>query len=174
MKSKNIKLRALEPEDIDLLYKWENDPEIWHFSNTRTPFSRFDIEQYVLSTNKDLYKDRQVRFMIDMTGKEKLQTIGTIDLFDFDPLNQRAGVGIFIIPEARQNGFADEALQLLIQYAFNTLNLHQLYCNITSDNKKSIDLFKKNGFSFIGEKRDWILKNNDWINELIFQRLNDK
>ncbi len=172
MKSKNIKLRALEPEDIDLLYQWENDPDIWHFSNTRSPFSRFDIEQYVLSTNKDIYKDRQVRFMIDLISDTNPGTIGTIDLFEFDPGNLRAGIGIFIIPEARRNGYAGEAIQLVTDYAFKILNLHQLFCNVTSDNKKSIDLFQNLGFRLIGEKTDWLLKNNIWISELMFQRIN--
>lgn len=171
MKSENLILRALEPADVDLLYEWENNTDIWHLSNTNTPFSRFDLEQYILNSDKDIYKARQVRFMIDLTDESNPATIGAIDLFDFDPGNKRAGVGILISEEYRSRGLASEALDLLISYVENVLKLHQLYCNINENNEISIRLFKSKGFQVIGLKKDWNLIKDQWVHEYMLQRL---
>lgn len=172
MNGKKVKLRALEPEDVDILYQWENDQAIWHLSNTITPMSRFHIEQYVLSSGQDIYATRQVRFMIDLLNSENgTLTIGSIDLFDFEPAHLRAGVGILILEGFRGKGYASEALCLLIEYAFKTLHLHQLYTNISPDNPESIKLFEAKGFRSIGTKKQWNLVRNKWQDEIMFQLL---
>jgi len=165
--SKKIKLRAVEPSDIDLLFKWENDPKIWHLSNTLIPFSRFDLEQYVLNASKDPFSAKQVRFMIELS--ETANTIGSIDLFDFEPIHHRAGIGILISDQDRNKGFATEAIDLIMVYASKTLNLHQLYCNIEENNQISLALFEKKNFKKIGLKREWNLRNGEWINEYLLQ-----
>jgi len=172
IKGKNLKLRALEPSDVDLLYTWENDEKIWHLSNTQTPFSRFTLEQYVLNSGEDLYTAKQLRLMIGLVGDPPQKAIGSIDLFDFDPANRRAGIGIMITKNQRNKGYATEALQLLIDYCFNVLNLHQLYCNIGVDNTTSLKLFKKAGFKEIGLKKEWLLFRNNWMDEYILQLIN--
>ena len=106
LKRDNISLRAPEPEDIDFLLDMENDSGLWHVSNTNNPFSRFDIEQYVMLSDKDVYSAKQIRFIIDYSGKEKTQTVGAIDIFDFDAHNRRAGIGISIIEDQRKKGYA--------------------------------------------------------------------
>ncbi|MEI6061229.1 MAG: GNAT family N-acetyltransferase [Bacteroidota bacterium] len=166
----NLLLRAPEPADIDTLFRWENDMRIWHLGNTLTPYSRFAIEQFVLNTTDDIFASKQLRLMIDWhsSGPEAI-TVGSIDLFDFDPFHMRAGIGILIDESSRQKGFASEALELLIQYCFNTLNLHQLYCNIEQGNTDSIRLFTKAGFVECGNKKEWLLRKGNWTDELIFQ-----
>lgn len=167
MTSENIKLRAVEPTDIDLIFEWENDSSIWHLSNTLIPFSRFDLEQYVLNASKDIYSTKQLRLMIDL--KESNQTIGSIDLFDFEPMHHRAGIGILINNKERNKGYASEAIDLILEYSNKTLNLHQLYCNIEEINDISLSLFKKKQFKEIGIKKDWNLRNEKWVNEHILQ-----
>jgi diamine N-acetyltransferase len=166
----NLLLRAPEPSDIDTIFRWENDQRIWHLGNTITPFSRFAIEQFVMNTENDIYTSKQLRLMIDWHSAEKETiTVGSIDLFDFDPFHKRAGVGILIDEAYRQRGFASEALHLLIEYCFSTLNLHQVYCNIEQSNTESIRLFTKAGFSACGLKKEWLLRDGKWTDELIFQ-----
>jgi diamine N-acetyltransferase len=167
IKSNNIYLRAVEVGDINKIFAWENNIDVWHLSNTLIPFSKFDIEQYVLSAGKDIFAEKQLRLMIDLIATS--ETIGMIDLFDFDPLHHRAGIGILIDDKKRENGYASEALDLLIQYAKNTLNLHQLYCNIEEGNEISLNLFCKKNFQKIGLKQDWNLRNGKWINEYLLQ-----
>ncbi|MBN2173773.1 MAG: GNAT family N-acetyltransferase [Bacteroidales bacterium] len=173
IKGKNVVLRALEPTDVDLLYQWENDQKLWHLSNTLAPFSRFILEQYVLNSEQDIFTAKQLRLMIDKISDQKSTPIGTIDLFEFDPHNRRAGIGIFIVRNHREHGFASEALQLVIDYCFQTLQLHQVYCNISEDNEISLKLFQKQRFKIIGKKKDWLLLKNRWMDEYILQLIND-
>ncbi|NQV03497.1 MAG: GNAT family N-acetyltransferase [Bacteroidia bacterium] len=165
-----LNLRAVEPADVDLLLEWENDTSIWHVSNTLIPYSRFEIEEYVLNAKRDIFSARQLRLMIDLQIENNtIKTIGTIDLFDFDPMNLRAGIGIMIHEEFREKGHASEALEILIRYAFEVLQLHQLYCHISRENLVSIRIFEKLGFIRCGEKREWINTGDGWINEIMFQ-----
>ena len=165
-----IHLRALEPADLDLLYEWENDPSIWHLGNTLTPFSRFVLEQLLLNAQNDIYTNKQLRLMIDLNAPEdSVSTIGSIDLFDFDPYHHRAGVGILITDTQRRKGYASEALVLLKNYAFTLLDLHQLYCNINIENSNSLALFNKYGFEKCGKKKDWLWHNGSWHDELMLQ-----
>jgi diamine N-acetyltransferase len=169
LRNDHISLRALEPSDVDLLYQWENDPAIWQISQTLTPFSHFVIEQYVANSHQDIFTNKQLRLMI---CKEGNVPVGTIDLFDFDPLNQRAGIGILIAEkQERGKGFASNALQLLIDYCFSTLNLHQVYCNITADNEKSIILFQRHGFLITGIKKEWTRGTDGFVDELLLQKI---
>jgi diamine N-acetyltransferase len=171
MKYKSIKLRALEPEDLELLYEWENNNTYWTVSNTISPFSRYTLKRYIENSHKSIYETGQLRLMIDHIDDNL--TIGTIDVFEFDPFHKRAGIGILIANEAyKRKGFATMSLTCLINYCFKTLQLHQLYCNILSDNLISIDLFKKHGFVEIGIKKEWILTENGYVDVIMFQLLN--
>ena len=162
-----IRLRALEPQDVATLYQWENDTAIWVASNTQVPFSKFVLEQYVAASHLDLHTNKQLRLMI--TTKEGLD-VGAIDLFDFDSQHQRAGIGILVAEKMdRGKGYATEALNLLIQYCFTQLHLHQLYCNITIDNEASIQLFKKHNFAITGIKKDWIRVGDSFVDEFLLQ-----
>ena len=165
----SIRFRALEPDDIDLLYTWENDAEIWEVSNTFEPFSKYILAKYIKESQHDIYESKQVRMIIEtLNGK----AVGAIDLFDFDPFHFRAGVGILIHNKKdRQLGYATDALQLLCSYAANHLRLHQLYANISVDNLVSIQLFKKNGFELTGTKKDWRRTMDGWKSELFFQKI---
>ncbi|HET6992406.1 MAG TPA: GNAT family N-acetyltransferase [Bacteroidia bacterium] len=162
-----LKLRALEPQDVETLYKWENDTAIWVASHTQVPFSRFVLEQYIASSHLDLFTNKQLRLMI--TTKDGID-VGAIDLFDFDPQHQRAGIGILVAEKMdRGKGYATEALNLLIQYCFTQLHLHQLYCNVTVDNEESIHLFKKHHFTITGIKKEWIRVGDSFVDELLMQ-----
>lgn len=173
MQYKEIKLRAVEPEDLENLYEWENNSQYWIISNTVTPFSKYTLKRYIENSHKNVYETGQLRLMIDHI-KSKV-TIGTIDIFDFDPFHKRAGLGILIADdEYRRKGYASMALKCLIDYCFNTLLLHQLYCNILDNNCDSMDLFRKLGFKEVGLKKDWINTNNGYISEHLFQLIKEE
>lgn len=172
LEENNVKLRAVEPSDARLIYEWENDSSVWHAGNTIEPFSWHIIQQYVDNATVDLFQARQLRMMIDLKDERNnpFRTIGSIDLFEIDPLHQRAGIGILIHKEQDRNqGYANQALRVIIKYAFGVLFLHQLYCYIDSDNQPSLKLFKNNGFEVTGTKKDWIRTQQGWKDELILQ-----
>jgi len=171
----NLLLRAPEPEDVDTIFNWENDTSLWHIGNTLAPYSRFAIEQFVLNAENDIFSTKQLRLMIDLhTTVVEDVTIGMVDLFEFDPHHKRAGVGILIDQKWRKKGYATEALKMLTDYCFHTLNLHQLFCTIEIKNEESINLFTHAGFIQCGHKKDWLLRNGLWADALLFQLINDK
>ena len=166
----NISLRALEPDDIELLYNWENNREIWRISNTKVPFSKYLLQKYIENSHLDIYQIKQLRMMIDLQDDRGIRSIGCVDLFDFDPFHARAGVGILIAnKEDRNKGYASQALKEIVQYAFKYLHLHQLYCNITSDNTASLKLFESAGFCVIGTKREWVKGDKGYLDEILLQ-----
>ena len=163
----NINLRALEPTDIELLYAWENDERVWFSSSTTRPLSKQTLGLYIDSVN-DIYTDKQVRLIMEADHTP----IGCVDLFDYDPLNQRAGVGIMVDVQFEGKGFALAGISALKEYAFQQLGLHQLYCNVASNNQRSITLFEKSGFHHTSTKKDWIRMGKTWQDELFFQCFN--
>ena len=173
LESDLVRLRALEPEDVDLLYKWENDTCVWKVSNTTVPFSRHILRQFIDSQKYDIFETRQLRLIIE--EKHGGRPVGAIDLFDIDPYNRRAGVGILIYDKHDKNqGYASSALQVLIRYCFMILNLNQIYCNILSDNTPSLNLFRSKGFLTVGAKREWIKTTSGWSDEYMLQLINPK
>jgi diamine N-acetyltransferase len=168
MKYMEISLRALEPEDLELLYEWENNLSNWIISNTVAPFSKYTLKRYLENSHKNIYETGQLRLMIDHIPDST--TIGTIDIFDFDTFHKRAGLGILIAKEEfRRKGYASMSLKCLVDYCFSTLQLHQVYCNILANNCESMDLFKKIGFVQAGIKKDWIKTSDGYIDEYFFQ-----
>ena len=154
LQNDRILLRAPEPEDLDLLYKWENDSSLWKFGSTLSPISRFTLKEYIANSHLDIFEARQLRLII--TLKANGQPIGAIDLFDFDPFHRRAAVGILIDCSFQRQGLAVEALELIKTYCFNFLHLHQIYAHVPAANLPSLRLFSKCGFHQNGLLREWL------------------
>ncbi|MDR2937873.1 MAG: GNAT family N-acetyltransferase [Prevotellaceae bacterium] len=172
-----ITLRALEPLDVELLYEWENSPDLWEYSDVPAPFSRYALQQYVeRATTEDIYALRQLRLMVDLAQPHGTRaTIGAVDLYDLDPLHARAGVGVLIFDKCcRQKGHATQALKQLIDYAFGTLHLHQLHCAVSESNIASLSLFKKLGFEATGLRKAWRKHGDSFENEIFMQRFSQK
>ena len=171
LKGQHLKLRALEPTDLDLLLAWENDTSQWHLSGTVAPYSRYILKRYLENAHQDIYEARQLRLIIETnTGK----AIGTLDFFEFEPLHLRCGLGIFIADaNARQKGFAFEALQLACNFAFKAWGLQQLFANILENNTASQALFKKLGFEKTGEKKAWVNIEGRFFNEGFYQLMKE-
>ena len=160
-----IGLRALEPEDLDLLYTIENDRSLWHVGTANTPYSRYMLHEYIANATGDIYTDKQVRLVIEQSG----QAVGLIDLFDFSPQHLRAEVGIAIMEEHRCNGCAAEALQQLIDYARQTLHLHQLYALVALSNNHAKSLFTNAGFTSSGVLNDWLFDGQKYEKVAVMQ-----
>ncbi len=158
----------MELSDVEHLYEWENNPENWIHGNSLNPYSRFFLEQYVLSSQNDILLDKQLRMVIQENSGEPC---GAIDLFDFDQHNRKAAVGILIKREKQGRGYAHEALELLANYSKKTLNLNQLYCTIEVSNERSLNLFQKAGFIVTGVLKQWKWFDGKWNDENILQKL---
>ncbi len=170
MNNEHVLIRALEPEDLEYLYTWENNMDLWEVSNTLVPFSHFTLKKYIENAHRDIYEAKQLRLMI--ARRKDGAPIGLIDIYDFDPFNMRAGLGIMIYQYAdRRKGFAGDAIRLILDYCFETLGLHQAYSCIPACNIASIKLFEKVGFSEIGRCKEWLKRGDVWEDVLYYQLL---
>lgn len=158
-------LRAMEPEDLDLLYRIENDKTLWDIGTTSVPYSRYTLHEYIAQTSGDIYTDRQVRLMIESEGK----TVGIADIVNFDPKHKRAELGLVIECPYRRQGYASAALSELCEYAVSQLHLHQLYVCIAAKNQPSINLFGKFGFVKTATLTDWLFDGRNYEDAVVMQ-----
>ena len=172
LQNNTLRLRALEPEDLELLYAWENNPEWWELGNTLAPYSRYLLKEYIAESHRDIFDLKQLRLMIDLCATGA--TVGMLDLYDFDPHHRRAGVGILVDPLYQKNGLATEALEQLVGYAFSYLKLHQLFVHIPIGNEASKALFTRCGFTVTGRLADWIATKDGYSDVLIMQRIRER
>lgn len=169
----NLRLRALEPEDLVYLYDVENDSNLWEVSETRAPYSKLALRQYLKQAHLPIAQTNQLRLVVERTTD--FQAVGLVDLYDYCPHNHRAGVGIVIHPgENRGKGYGTIALQLICEYAFTHLHLHQLYALIAADNQASIQLFQTAGFEQTGIKKQWLRKSAGYLDVYFYQLISPK
>lgn len=169
-------LRAVEPSDVETMYVWENDSEMWRVSSSIAPCSRQALAELVESMRYDIYVARQLRLIIESKdrgeGRASGEAVGAVDLYDFDPQNLNAGVGILVYSEQmRGRGYASEALQMVERYAREVLHLHQLWCCVGAGNEASIALFRSAGFEQVGVKREWRRTADGYEDEIMFQKI---
>lgn len=162
-------LRALEPDDLEFLYELENDPDIWGVSDTLVPVSRHALRAYLEHASADFYVVRQLRLVV--TTEINGAAVGVVDLFDYDPLHQRAGVGITIRASERRHGYARQALEMLQTHARQVLRLHQIYATVGVDNLPSMKLFRAAGFRRVGTRQAWLRTASGWADAVEWQCL---
>ena len=179
----SVRRRAVEPEDLDVLYRWENDPDVWSVSGTTEPFSLHQMRRFIAEQQAaDIFRTGQLRLMIEApaNGSESSpapsgqpwRPVGAVDLFEFDPQHRRAGIGILIHdPAHRGKGFAADALDVVCRYARTVLGLHQLWCNVGVDNTASLALFRRAGFAETGRKREWQWTPDGFRDEIMMQKI---
>lgn len=153
-----VTLRALEPDDLEFLFQLENDPALWAVSDVLpAPISRHALREYLRHAGASLAEAGQMRLVI---SAEDGQPVGTLDLYDYSALHQRAGVGITVLAAARRRGYAQASLAQGLAYARQHLRLHQVYCTVAATNLASLKLFKKLGFRRVGVRREWLRQNS--------------
>lgn len=163
-----LMLRALEPTDLDVLYRWENDEELWHTSATITPFSRKQLWDYIENYDGDIFRTHQLRLMIVEVATYKV--VGTLDLFDFDPINSRASVGILIDKEFQGQGYGKIALNLVEDYCKKHISLNQLVATVSVDNERSLALFRSLEYSEVGVMKWWLKRGNQYCDAILLQK----
>ena len=168
LKSNKLKLRAVEPEDLDLMYLVENDTELWQFGRASVPFSHYALKQYIAESTNDFFHDRQLRLVLETFDGN---SVGFVDLQKYDPQHHRAEVGIVVVPEKQRQGLATEALHLLAGYVSNHLGIHQLYALVPKSNKASVGLFKKCGYKETATLQDWLKSPKGWQSVVVFQQI---
>lgn len=170
-----MRLTALEPEDLELLYTIENNRSQWCVSNANVPYSRYALRDYIANQNYDIYADKQVRLVVRV-GEEgckpsEMRAIGLVDLFDFSPEHLRAEVGIAIIAAEAGKGYGEEAMRQLTEYAAEVLHLHTVYAVVPVDNAPSVAMLRACGFSEEYVLNGWLRSNCGWKDALFMQKM---
>lgn len=172
LQTKDLILRALEPEDLEFFYTIENDTELWRTSNTTVPYSRYILKQYLESIQGDLFTDKELRLIIE--SRNTFDVLGMIDIYNFNALHQRAELGIVLLKKHRGKGYAQQAISTLVNYAFEHLMIHQLYAYVNEDNLISSKLFEKCNFKQCGILDDWFSSPYGFKRAYIYQRTNER
>ena len=173
----DIILKALEPSDVSTLLKWENNQDIWTISETIEPLSKYKLDTYIRQTlTFDVFGLRQMRLMIHKIIHLDLditEPIGTIDLFEFDPINKHAGIGIMLLKKYQGQGVGKIALEQFLSYCFEKLQLHSVYANISETNINSIKFFESYGFEKVAEYKEFLYENGKFVSQLTYQYINN-
>ncbi len=167
-----IRLRKPEPEDLEFLYNIENNPEFWFISDSKSPYSKWQLKQHIENSVYDIYTNKELRLIIEVTNTNN--SIGIIDLFEFDPLHKRIGLGILLDSKYREKGYASKSIKMVIDYCFIVLEINQIWCNIDADNIKSIKLFKNLGFKQNGVLQNWKILNGKFKDVLFLQKFKNE
>ena len=168
--SRTLRLRALEPEDLDLLNRVENDTDLWPFGVTNVPYSKFVLKRYLTETRYDLFADGQLRLIMERLGDSRVP-VGMVDLMNFDPRHLRAEVGIVVLPEFRHQGVGTETIHLLESYCRSLFNLHQLYAIVASDNEPALSLFRSAGFGGEMKLPEWLARDGGFLDAVFLQKI---
>jgi len=161
-----VRLRAMEPEDLDLLYRIENDVQLWHVGSSNVPYSRYTLHNYIATSTGDIYTDRQVRLMIE--NAEGI-VVGIVDLVNFDPSNRRAELGLIIEEPYRHAGYAQSTMAQISDYAVNILHLHQLFATIDVTNEPCLQLFRKLGYIESARLKEWLFDGKNYHDAIVMQ-----
>ena len=156
-----ITLRAMEPEDLEVLYTIENDRSLWDMGTSNVPYSRYSLRDYIVHASNDIYVDRQVRLVIE---NSEHQVVGLADLANFDPQHLRAELGLVVRKQYRNMGYGNQIVEKMIEYAHEVINIQQLYVVVDTDNTASIELFKNNGFSVSHCLKEWLFDGEKYRN----------
>jgi len=172
----NIILKAIEPSDVSTLLKWENDPNIWNVSETIEPLSKYKLDTYIKQTlTLDVFGLRQLRLMIHKVISSDLditEPIGTIDLFEFDPIHKHAGIGIMLLNAYQGQGIGKIVLDQFLSYCFEKLQLHSVYANVSETNINSIKFFENYGFAKIADYKEFLYEKGKYVSQLTYQYIN--
>lgn len=153
---KELRLRALEPEDLELVFAIENDRDLWRWGASNVPVSRYTVRQYLSSQQNDIYLDGQLRQVVTCEDCP----VGIVDLCNFEPRHQRAEVGIVVLPGYHRRGIATEALCQLRDYASSHLHLRSLYAYVAADNEPALRLFRSAGYTEAARLERWLEGNS--------------
>ena len=151
-------LSPVNTDDAETYIKWMNDKAVAiYFGSYSSIVSSKNELKWLLEPGSDMQRYAMVLLDGDIM-------IGCISLQNIDHRNRNAFLGIFIGEEERRSkGYGAEAIRLILDYGFKTLNLHNILLSVHADNPAGIACFKKAGFRESGRRREWIFKNGKYI-----------
>jgi RimJ/RimL family protein N-acetyltransferase len=174
-----IRMRAVEHDDLPTFMKWVNDPEIIRGISAYVPLSMADEEDWFTTMRKRLPEEHnlviEVRDPHQDADQVTWMTIGECSFFNYDLRNRCAEFGIMIGDKSYWNqGYGTEAVRLLVQHGFNTLNLNRIYLRVYENNPRAIRAYVKAGFTHEGRQRQADFKDGQYLDLLVMSILKEE
>lgn len=152
---KLVRLRAREPEDELLLYKWLNDPEVTEHLTVRYPVSHAAEREYIEHTHGVSYAIAS--FAVETLAEGRL--IGGVSLEDTSPENRSATLGIALGDKTFWNGgYGTDTMRTICRFGFEMMNLHRIELDVYADNARARRVYENVGFATDGVRRDAVFK----------------
>lgn len=164
--SPKITLRAVEPQDVDIIFEIDNDVEAWADSDMSAPYSRALLAKYADGYMAEPFEEGQLRLIAE--DKESREVVGILDYYEISALHLNAMTGIYVRPAFRRKGYGRAMLEAAKSYASRHLHLIMLGARILQDNSASVSLFSKTGFSCHGIMPNWHIADGEARNVLNF------
>ena len=162
--SDNLFLRKPLISDLSQMLSWENDLKNNHYTDFPVNYTSSQIENF-LNSEHDLLLHNQIRYTLELNSS----AVGCVDLYDYDVVNARAGVGIYVDVKFRNRGIASKSLKLLKSISSERYLISNLYADIISENKASIKIFENADFIKNGLKKNWIRTENSFQDVFFYQ-----
>ena len=167
---KHVRLRAVEREDVNKFHEWVNDPEVTRGLALYLPMSFADEENWFTSFARRDQKEKPLAIEIRKGRNWKL--IGNCGVFDLDPVNRSAELGILIGDKSEWNkGYGSETMSLLLRHCFETLNLNRAMLRVYTENIRAVRSYEKAGFALEGRLREAVYKFGKYDDVLIMSVL---
>lgn len=165
-KEARIRLRGLERSDIDNFMLWVNNRDITQYLLAlNVPVSKAMEEKWLESAV--FHRDSDKVFAIETIAG---QYLGNCGLHSIDPVNRHAELGIVIgLPEYLGKGYGTEAIHLLLDLAFNRLNLEKVYLRVFGNNLRGIRCYEKCGFEHVGRLKRHRFVDGEWQDEVVME-----
>lgn len=170
----HLHLRAIEPHDLDLLYLWENHPQMRKSNNLHRPVSKQQL-RFFISQNRGSLDPRETGFLhLMIEDLQEQETVGIISLYNLDNYHKHGAIGIAIHPQKQQRGYATRALEMFVPYLQGHWQLHLLYAEIAEHNEAAKRLFFKAGFSQTATLPEWLWDGSQYNSLLIYSLTTNK
>jgi RimJ/RimL family protein N-acetyltransferase len=165
-----VYLRPLDMNDLETFCTWFNNPELRKFLLVNFPITK-ELEKEIL---EKMLKDEN-SVVLSIVAKENDKLIGNIGLLQIDKVHRKADFGIAIGEvEYVSKGYGTEAMKLIINYGFKTLNLHRIELFVHEFNERAIEAYKKVGFIEEGRKREAFYSDGKYYDEIIMSILKEE
>ncbi|MBD3928075.1 MULTISPECIES: GNAT family N-acetyltransferase [Staphylococcus] len=163
-----INLRALKKSDSNLILNWMKNEKLRYLIGTVYPITELEHENWF--QNRMLEKDNRM-FVIDLDNKK---SIGIVGFKNLDWVNRNSELFIYIGDEEYWGkGYGTQALELIIKFAFNKLNLHMLYLEVFSYNKNATKTYERLGFKQDGILRQSKFQDGKYYDKIIMSKINE-
>lgn len=156
-------LKGITKESASLIYEWVNTEELRDFTGTIYPVSEYEHEEWIKKTA--VSTDKKIFLICD---KESGTPIGTIGLKNFNQLIKKAELFISIgNVNFLSHGYGTDAVNTLVKYCFEKLNLHKVSLRVYEKNVRAIKCYEKVGFCKEGLLKDEHFSNGKYENVIV-------